>query len=126
MVCGKCQKLQKSTQLATPGVKRKNDIYYGSPLGTSTKASDRGKSASATIGNNGIGKNKLLSKSAKNPYAAYSSSCSTCKTKTDQGSKFCHKCAYKANACAMCGKGLTKDNTSAANPIVQGQRFSAK
>ena len=87
MVCSKCQKLSKGTTLATPGVKKKNDMYYGSPAGSS-KA---GASKSATIGHNGIGKvasrlksncpvliannisqSKLLSKSAKNPYAAYS------------------------------------------------------
>lgn len=108
MVCVKCQKLQKKTELATPSVKRKSDIYHGS-----STSGDKGKS-SATVGPTGIGKvltflslyngaraniivqSKLLSKSAKNPYAAYSSSCTNCKTKIDQGHKFCHKCAYKA------------------------------
>ena len=108
MVCSRCQKLQKKTELATPSVKRKSDIYYGS-----STTGDKTKS-SATAGPTGIGKvlrllspwtwivadlvpqSKLLSKSAKNPYAAYSSSCTTCKTKIDQGYKFCHKCAYKA------------------------------
>jgi hypothetical protein len=57
MVCGKCQKLAKSTTLATPGVKKKNDMYYGSPAGSSSssKSGDKTKT-SATLGNNGIGK----------------------------------------------------------------------
>jgi len=125
MVCGKCQRLQKTT-LATPHVKRKADMYYGSPA--SSKSADRkdGK-ASATLGSAGIGKSKLLSKSAKNPYAAYASSCETCKKRTEQGMKFCHRCAYKANACAMCGKAVTEDKSvNKAIPVVQGQRFSAK
>jgi hypothetical protein len=107
MVCTKCQKTIKQTELATPAVKRKNDMYYRSPT------SDKNK---ATLGS-GISKvgfnallnryslvrlteplqNKLLSKPAKNPYALYSSSCETCKTKTEQGRKYCQRCAYKAN-----------------------------
>lgn len=54
MVCSKCQKLAKATELATPGVKKKNDMYYGSPAG-SIKSGDKTKT-SATLGNNGIGK----------------------------------------------------------------------
>jgi len=50
MVCAKCQKLQKTTQLATPAVKRKSDIYHGS-----SASSDRSKS-SATLGATGISK----------------------------------------------------------------------
>lgn len=116
MVCAECQKLQKKTELATPGVKRKNDIYLGSPT-IDCKTSK----SSATLGATGIGKvrngaegfvlhcqgwcafifvyaqSKLLSKAAKNPYGAYSNSCLTCKTKTEQGKTYCHKCAYKAN-----------------------------
>jgi hypothetical protein len=112
MVCAKCAKLSKSTTLATPGVKKKSEMYYGSPAGSS-KTSDKTKT-SATLGNNGIGKvtchcttcliysltilqSKLLSKAARNPYASYSSSCTTCKTKVDQGRTYCQKCAYKAN-----------------------------
>lgn len=54
MVCAKCQKIQKTT-LATPGVKRKNEMYYGSPAGS--KAGDKDKSkSSATMGSTGIGK----------------------------------------------------------------------
>ncbi len=116
MVCAKCQRLQKSTELATPGVKRKNELYYGSPSSSTNGTGDKSKS-SATLGSTGAGKvrqsnpldpkrrrliaidskSKLLGKGAKNPYAAYSSSCSTCKTKTEQGRKYCHRCAYKAN-----------------------------
>ena len=51
MVCAKCQKLQK-TSLATPGVKRKNDIYYGSP----TAGGKDSSKTSATLGSTGIGK----------------------------------------------------------------------
>jgi hypothetical protein len=57
MVCAKCQKKLKSTELATPGVKRKNDMYYGSPSttlgGSSAAGAAKGKS---TLGNTGIGK----------------------------------------------------------------------
>ena len=57
MVCVKCQKIQKKTELATPGVKRKNDIYYGSPTTSATSGSSVGKNkTSATLGHNGIGK----------------------------------------------------------------------
>jgi hypothetical protein len=55
MVCAKCQKLSKSTTLATPGVKKKNDMYYGSPAGSGSKGGDKSKT-SATLGQNGIGK----------------------------------------------------------------------
>ena len=94
-----------------------------------------------------VSKNKLLGKGAKNPFAAYSSSCSTCKTKTEQGRKYCHRCAYKANgayhilpplllvksrilmkvvACAVCGKSQNKEKSSTGAPVIQGQKFSAK
>ncbi|MCJ1357216.1 MAG: hypothetical protein MMC33_007212 [Icmadophila ericetorum] len=122
MVCAKCQKLLAKTELATPGVKRKSEMYYGSPASSST---DKSKT-SATLGKTGIGKSKLLSKGAKNPYAAYSSTCTTCKTKTEQGRTYCQRCAYKANACAMCGKSLTKIKSTDTQPLVQGQKFSAK
>jgi len=59
MVCSKCQKLLKKTELATPGVKRKNDLYYGSPAASSTGAGDKSK-PSATLGANGIGKVRSL------------------------------------------------------------------
>ncbi|XMA20884.1 hypothetical protein WAI453_013675 [Rhynchosporium graminicola] len=91
--------------------------------GSSSKSGDTTK-ISATLGNNGIGKSKLLSKAARNPYATYSSSCTTCKTKVDQGRTYCHKCAYKANACAMCGKASSKSTTAA--PVIAGQKFTLK
>lgn len=50
MVCVKCQKSQKKTELATPGVKRKNDMYFGSPA-----SHDKSKSL-ATSSASGIGK----------------------------------------------------------------------
>lgn len=53
MVCSKCQKKLKATELATPGVKRKNDMYYGSPSSTLSGGADKGK---ATLGATGIGK----------------------------------------------------------------------
>ncbi|KOS17084.1 hypothetical protein ESCO_006021 [Escovopsis weberi] len=67
MVCGKCLKLSKSTKLATPEVKKKSDIYHGSPASTATATSGAAgsKSKSATLGNAGI------SKATKNPYAQY-------------------------------------------------------
>ncbi|KAF6234500.1 hypothetical protein HO173_007125 [Letharia columbiana] len=121
MVCAKCQKSQKKTELATPGVKRKNDLYLGSPA-----SNDKCKS-SATSNASGVGKSKLLSKGALNPYAAYSSTCATCKTKVDQGHKFCNRCAYKTgNACAICGKTQNKSMASSGGPVVQGQKFSSK
>jgi len=120
MVCAKCQKTLKKTELATPAVKNKNDLYYGSPAGDKIKGS--------SLTGAGVGKNKLLSTSAKNPYAAYASSCETCKAKTERGRKYCQRCAYKANACAMCGKKLAGDPASGKSglPIVAGQKFSAK
>ena len=57
MVCAKCQKLQKSTELATPGVKRKNESYYGSPA-LSAKGDDAKSKSSATLGSTGVGKVK--------------------------------------------------------------------
>jgi len=54
MVCAKCQKTQK-TILATPGVKRKNEMYHGSPAGSKLGDKDKSKS-SATMGSTGIGK----------------------------------------------------------------------
>lgn len=55
MVCGKCQQLQKQTQLATPAVKKKNEMYYGSPAGNKT-ASTSGSKPSATLGQTGVSK----------------------------------------------------------------------
>ncbi|EGS20634.1 uncharacterized protein CTHT_0024680 [Thermochaetoides thermophila DSM 1495] len=74
MVCAKCQRLHK-TVLATPEVKKKTEMYYGSPA-SSSSSTDKQK---ATLGQAGISKSKLLSKAAKNPFAQYSSSCLRCK-----------------------------------------------
>ena len=61
MVCTKCSKLTKSTTLATPGVKKKSEIYFGSVAASSSKSGDKTKT-SATLGQNGIGKvSSLLS-----------------------------------------------------------------
>lgn len=54
MVCSKCAKLSKGTTLATPGVKRKSEIYHGSTAGSSSANS--GGTKSATLGQTGIGK----------------------------------------------------------------------
>ncbi|KAK1750753.1 microtubule-associated protein CRIPT-domain-containing protein [Echria macrotheca] len=116
MVCAKCQKLNKTT-LATPGVKKKSEMYYGSASSSSDKK------PSATLGQTGISKSKLLSKAAKNPYAQYASSCTKCKTKVAQGHSLCQTCAYKADSCAICGKPNKKKS---AVPKVEGQKFTLK
>ncbi len=54
MVCAKCQKLNKTT-LATPGVKKKAEMYYGSPASSSSTAAG-GQKKSATLGQTGISK----------------------------------------------------------------------
>ena len=48
MVCVKCQRLQKKTELVTPSVKRKNDLYLGSP------ASHERSKSSATSNTSGV------------------------------------------------------------------------
>lgn len=116
MVCSKCLKLLRGTTLATPGVKKKSEMYHGSPASSSSK--------SATLGQTGIGKSKLLSKNAKNPYAQYASSCTKCKTKISQGHSYCNKCAYKDDLCHMCGKPNKKTSSNA--PQISGQKFSMK
>lgn len=52
MVCAKCQKLSKGTTLATPGVKKKAEIYHGSAAASSSKAT--------TQGHTGVGKVRKL------------------------------------------------------------------
>ncbi|OAF57206.2 hypothetical protein VC83_05846 [Pseudogymnoascus destructans] len=122
MVCAKCQKLTKPTSLATPGVKKKSEMYYGSPAGTKTASAG----SSATLGQTSIGKSKLLSASAKNPYAAYAAKCTgkECVTKIESGRKYCNKCAYRANACAVCGKKNAPEKKAA--PVIAGQKFTLK
>lgn len=132
MVCAKCQKKSSgTTSLATPEVKKKNDMYFGSPAGSSS--SKAGTKTSATLGNNGIGKvrlidcrtlcltinivsqSKLLSKAARNPYATYSTTCTgkECSTKVDQGRKYCLKCSYKANGIWLCAQsGLCYEDSN--------------
>ena len=56
MVCAKCQKLLSKTELATPGVKRKQDIYYGSPTASASGSGTDKSKTSATLGNTGVGK----------------------------------------------------------------------
>ncbi|KAM0334338.1 hypothetical protein ACHAQA_001363 [Verticillium albo-atrum] len=122
MVCTKCQKLGKgATTLATPTVKKKSELYHGSAA-SSSSSSAAGGTKSATLGQSGIGKSKLLSKAAKNPYAQYSSSCTKCKTRVAQGHTFCQSCAYRADSCAGCGK----TNKKKGAPAVAGQKFTLK
>lgn len=59
MVCTKCQKKLKTTELATPGVKRKNEMYYGSPsttLGGGSAAGAGSAKGKSTLGATGVGK----------------------------------------------------------------------
>lgn len=56
MVCSKCQKKLKSTELATPGVKRKSEMYYGSPSTSVGGGGGEGSKSKPTLGNTGIGK----------------------------------------------------------------------
>jgi hypothetical protein len=51
MVCAKCQNKAKTT-LATPVVKKKSEMYYGSPASSSAN----GEKKSATLGQTGISK----------------------------------------------------------------------
>lgn len=62
MVCSKCQKKLQKTELATPGVKKKSEMYYGSPSTTVGGGGDsKTKSTgSATMGSAGIGKVSLF------------------------------------------------------------------
>ncbi|EEP80049.1 conserved hypothetical protein [Uncinocarpus reesii 1704] len=114
------------TEKPTPAVKRKNDMFYGSTLSTLGGGGGGGDSKKplGTSGYAGVSKNKLLSSKAKNPYAAYSSSCEACKTKVEAGRKYCHRCAHSKNVCAMCGKSPTKSTQK--QPVIQGQKFTAK
>lgn len=130
MVCTKCQKLGRGgTTLATPSVKKKSEIYHGSPasgsggIKTTTGSATATTTKSATLGQTGIGKSKLLSKAAKNPYAAYASSCGKCKKSVAQGHAFCQACAYRDNVCACCGK---KEKKAKGASVVEVQKFSMK
>lgn len=116
MVCTRCARLSTPTSLATASIKRKEDSQTSTGIAYTSKASASGPS--------GIGKSKLLSKAAKNPYAAYAASCETCKVKINQGHKYCQKCAYKRAECARCGK---KEKAAASTTgLVEGKKFSAK
>jgi hypothetical protein len=59
MVCAKCQKTIKQTELATPGVKRKNEMYYGSPTADKNKATLGGGIGKVRI--QGLAQQKLVS-----------------------------------------------------------------
>jgi hypothetical protein len=60
MVCTKCQKKLKTTELATPGVKKKSEMYYGSPAASVGGGSGSG-GGKPTMGNTGVGKVCYLS-----------------------------------------------------------------
>ena len=55
MVCAKCQKIVKQTKLATPDVKKKSEMYYGSSAGSS-KGATGVKGAGSTLGSTGVSK----------------------------------------------------------------------
>ena len=55
MVCSKCAKFVTGTALATPGVKKKSEMYYGSSASSSAGGSGSTKKP-ATLGQTGIGK----------------------------------------------------------------------
>ncbi|GAO13142.1 hypothetical protein UVI_02025000 [Ustilaginoidea virens] len=103
MVCGKCQKLPKTT-LATPDVKKKSEMYYGSPAGTSSKASG---SKPSTLGQSGVVKNDC--KLPRGEIAEMSAN----------GELTC------GPVCVMCGKPNKKTKSNAA-PTVSGQKFTMK
>jgi hypothetical protein len=67
MVCAKCERLAKSTTLATPGVKKKSEMYYGSPA--TSKGGD--KKTPTTLGNNGVGKASFHSKALNTCTCSY-------------------------------------------------------
>ncbi|TKX19271.1 hypothetical protein C1H76_8456 [Elsinoe australis] len=122
MVCAKCQRLSKSTtKLATPDVKKKSELYHGS-------SSAAGSSKTGpTLGATGVSKSKLLSKSAKNPYASYSSNCASCTKQVESGRKYCQRCAYTKQLCAICGKTLAAGEGSTSKaPVVSGQKYTQK
>lgn len=52
MVCAKCQKQLKSTALATPAVKKKSEMYYGSSAGSTARV----EKSSSTGGSTAAGK----------------------------------------------------------------------
>lgn len=57
MVCSKCQKKLEKTELATPAVKKKNDMFYGSTMSTmGGGGGGESKKSSATLGNTGVSK----------------------------------------------------------------------
>jgi len=85
MVCKDCEK-KSNTVLATPQVKKKHEVQSSSH--------DMKK---PTLGNTGVVKSKLLSRSGKNPYAAYASAdckATSCFKKVEAGKKYCATCGY--------------------------------
>ncbi len=156
MVCAKCQKLAKSTTLATPGVKKKSEMYYGSPAG-SGKSGDKSKTSS-TLGNNGIGKaschlihtcnlqltiqrvnyypslhethmhrTRAPAPAAKQRWTKEGRIARGVLTRLTVGpSAFSSVKLYLTSclACAMCGKANSK--STAAAPVIAGQKFTLK
>ncbi|KYK60010.1 hypothetical protein DCS_01144 [Drechmeria coniospora] len=134
MVCARCQKLFKGTTLATPEVKKKSEMYYGS---SSTKAA--GTKPSATIGQNEqafvqVGQEPLRSifQVDMNPDLTDELGSLTLTLfsqlvtmvgshATDPAGPI--KLTAQA-ACAMCGKANKKSTTKA--PVISGQKFTLK
>ncbi|KAJ6164823.1 hypothetical protein N7470_003495 [Penicillium chermesinum] len=118
MVCGKCEKKLQKTELATPGVKNKNDKYFGSPSTLGGPA--KGK---ATLGSTGVGKQIVKRKSEE----------SICRLfgvlrvlqSQDCAGKFCHKCAFQKHSCPMCGKSLS-GKSGKDEPLIQGRNYTLK
>lgn len=75
MVCSKCAKLSKGTTLATPGVKKKSEMYYGSPAASSSSTAS-GPKKSATLGNTGV--TKVSAGAALGPHACLSEQPADC------------------------------------------------
>ncbi|KAJ7577006.1 PDZ-binding protein [Mycena floridula] len=90
MVCKKCE--TKLSKVAAP------DPFQSS-------------SSSIKDGSRKVGENKLLGKpgsgSSKSRFQPYKTSCKDCKQPTTQNkAKYCHGCAFKKGACAICGKKI--------------------
>ncbi|PNS18291.1 hypothetical protein CAC42_7660 [Sphaceloma murrayae] len=128
MVCAKCSRLAAKTKLATPEVKTKNTTSSSSSSSFTTGSAGSSKgSSSSTLGQNGVGKSKLLSKAAKNPYATYASNCGGCSRQVESGRKYCQRCAYGKQVCAVCGKKLAGgDAGSSKAPVISGQKYTQK
>ncbi|KAF8331682.1 PDZ-binding protein [Cantharellus anzutake] len=85
MVCTKCEK--KLSKLAAP------DPFQPS-------------SSTRTVGENKLAVKGRPGTSTKR-FTPYGSKCKDCKSNTTQNqAKYCHGCAFKRGACAICGKKI--------------------